>query len=414
MSGNWMAGCKPTRYSGIWKTKEGYRVRARAVDPRTGALKEANREYANITLEEALVRQAELKATIRRGRVEERERVRYAAYSEFLLKRKLAMGQLTSRKSRRTWVDIQDLHLVPAFGDWFVDEIRKKDIDEWLVEQGQRVRRGKFSPNTVNGWLRVLLTTMRAAVEDLDLPRDPTRGVRPIDTSTWHTYTEEEPNSLTVEEVPPFMAQAQKLFPQHYAMLALGLATGRRPCELRPLRRKGPSPDVLWDQGVLLIRRSEGLGDAVERTKTRARLRIPLPPGLMDILKWHVEHLPEGKMRDSDLLFPATAGGFRAGSCLNKPIVEAAKEAGIMKHLSPYFMRRTFQDLCRAAQVHDFVARAISGHATVEMQEHYSTVGGEEVRAGLAKVISLAGFRREHDESGYPGGYPNADEKKAG
>ena len=52
-------------------------------------------------------------------------------------------------------------------------------------------------------------------------------------------------------------------------------------------------------------------------------------------------------------------------------------------------MRRPFQDLCRAAQIHDFVARAISGHATVELQRHYSTVAENEVREGLAKEISL-------------------------
>ncbi len=48
----------------------------------------------------------------------------------------------------------------------------------------------------------------------------------------------------------------------------------------------------------------------------------------------------------------------------------------------------------RAAQAHDFVARAISGHATVETQQLYSSVDGAEVRSGLAKVISLAGFRQ--------------------
>jgi hypothetical protein len=37
---------------------------------------------------------------------------------------------------------------------------------------------------------------------------------------------------------------------------------------------------------------------------------------------------------------------------LAKPIVAIADAAEIKKHLSPYFMRRTFQDLCRAAQVH--------------------------------------------------------------
>jgi ABC-type protease/lipase transport system fused ATPase/permease subunit len=55
-------------------------------------------------------------------------------------------------------------------------------------------------------------------------------------------------------------------------------------------------------------------------------------------------------------------------------------------------MRRTFQDLSRTARVHDFVVRAISGHATAVMQERYSSVAGEEVRASLAKVISLLGW----------------------
>ena len=46
----------------------------------------------------------------------------------------------------------------------------------------------------------------------------------------------------------------------------------------------------------------------------------------------------------------------------------------------------------RAANVHDFVVKAISGHATTSMQERYSSVSGEEVRTGLAKVIALAGL----------------------
>jgi hypothetical protein len=57
-----------------------------------------------------------------------------------------------------------------------------------------------------------------------------------------------------------------------------------------------------------------------------------------------------------------------------------AKAAGIKKHLS-VFMLRTFQDLCRAAQVHDFVARSISRHATVEMQQLYIGVSSLDRRA---------------------------------
>jgi hypothetical protein len=76
-------------------------------------------------------------------------------------------------------------------------------------------------------------------------------------------------------------------------------------------------------------------------------------------------------------------------------------------------MRRTFLDLCRAAQVHDFVARAVSGHATVEMQAHYSSVAGSEVRASLAKVLDLAGFRQA-SKSGDASGDARAEAEAAG
>jgi hypothetical protein len=94
----------------------------------------------------------------------------------------------------------------------------------------------------------------------------------------------------------------------------------------------------------------------------------------MDILRWHVDGLPEGPMHESELLFPSRSGGYRAPSCLDKPIEDIAEKAEIAKTLTPRFMRRTFQDLGRSAQVHDFVVRAISGHATTTMQEHYSSV----------------------------------------
>jgi hypothetical protein len=57
-------------------------------------------------------------------------------------------------------------------------------------------------------------------------------------------------------------------------------------------------------------------------------------------------------------------------------------------------MRRTFQDLARAAEVKDIVTRAISGHATETMQHHYSSVGAAEKQIAIAKVIELAGVRK--------------------
>ena len=62
------------------------------------------------------------------------------------------------------------------------------------------------------------------------------------------------------------MAKARELFPQHHAMLVLELATPGRP-RLRPLRHKGPTADILWNEGVLLVRRSETRGEVMERRR---------------------------------------------------------------------------------------------------------------------------------------------------
>jgi hypothetical protein len=155
---NWTVGCKPTRYPGIYRTTSGYRVRVRAVDPRTGTQKEANQGFDGITMEQAVLKQAQLRDAIRfGGGVTERVRMKYAHFAKSLFERKLAMGELRSAKTRERWADTQDLHLIPYFGDWFVDAIRKPDIEEWKAAQGRKIERKEYSPNTANGWLRIPL-----------------------------------------------------------------------------------------------------------------------------------------------------------------------------------------------------------------------------------------------------------------
>lgn len=73
-------------------------------------------------------------------------------------------------------------------------------------------------------------------------------------------------------------------------------------------------------------------------------------------------------MKESALLFPSDTGGFRSASCLDKPFEEVVTSLKLKKHITPRAMRRTFQDLARAAEVKDVVTRAVSGHATEAMQ----------------------------------------------
>jgi hypothetical protein len=91
-------------------------------------------------------------------------RVKYVDYATYLLRGKIASGDLNSAKTREQWAHVRDVHLVPAFGDCSVEAIKRADIEEWKAAQGARVRRRDYSPNPVNGWLRVC---MRRTFQDL-------------------------------------------------------------------------------------------------------------------------------------------------------------------------------------------------------------------------------------------------------
>jgi integrase len=264
---------------------------------------------------------------------------------------------------------------------------------------------------------------MKAAHRTYSLPHLATEGVGNFDISEHETYTEEEPNSLLPGEVPEFLRAMQESYPQHYAMVYLGLATGLRPSSLRPLRRNGPTPDILWDDCKLLVRRSHSLGEEVmNTTKQRVRYRIHLPPEVMDVLRWHVRtQLTAPEQQESDLLFPSVTGSFRAASVLNKPLADVARAIGLNKRFTQCGLRRTFNDLARAAEVQSIVTRSISGHLTQQMQQHYSTVNADEQRESIGKVIGLMQARDRGArtasggaQGGAQGSASGAQTKKAG
>jgi hypothetical protein len=246
-----------------------------------------------------------------------------------------------------------------------------------------------LSPVIANGWISILKVICAAMTKHYELARDASKPVEYF--PTLRTYTREQPNALTGAQMPLFLAKMKERHPEHYAMTFLGFVIGARPSTLRPLRRSGSESDVLWDERIVLLRRSNPAGDEImDQTKTGLDQDIPLPPAAMRVLRDHVAALPFGPMRESIFLVPSTTGGMRSRSALDKPFRDVLTALGWSVRLTPRGMRRTFQDLARQADVHDVVTRAISGHQTERMQRHYSTAQREEMRAAVGKVISIA------------------------
>lgn len=403
-----------TKYPNVFRKQEGgFVVRGRVTDPLTGKLKEILRSVECSNEVEALRVLEDAKERVRSGSRTTHKQL-FSEFATSLLERKIARRDIRSQAGKDKWRHTLT-HLivgtekagtfVPGFGDFYVDEIRAAHVERWLDGLAQLIRAQAYSPTTINGWLSILRVLSKAAAREYEM-RDFMSGVEDFDTSEHSTYSEEEPNSLAPEDVPRFLAELRASYPQFYAMAVLGFTTGLRPSTLRPLRRKGGTPDVLWDEGRVLLRQSQTRGEHVmQATKTGKRYSVHLPQEVMAVLRWHVDtQLRTPEQQESDLLFPATTGGFRAPTVLNKPFAEVAEAIQLGYPFTQRGMRRTFQDLARAAQVADLVTRSISGHSTERMQHHYSTVRGDEQREGLARVVQLVTPQHRHQSSDDGGG----------
>ncbi len=412
---------------GVYRRLDGgFHIRGRATDPRTGKLREVNRVLAECkrARDAALELAADLAKIREGGATRPLEMPRFADWAVTVLERKIAGGAIVAASGRETWDWALRVHLIPVFGELFVDKLTREDVERWKedmlaprthTKDAKRTREltgGKYKPKTVNALLEILRQITGAASDAFNIA-DPCRNLENVSKRGHRTYTYEEPNALKPEDMPKFLDEFRENFPQYYAFVFLGFTTGLRPSSLRPLRWRGPNADVKWDEGVLLVRRSHTHGgEVMEATKTDRDQMLALDERQIEVLRWHVDRLEAenrrraerspklaAAMADSELLFPAlptrwrNGGGFRSRSSLNRAFREVADALDLGYRITPRAMRRTYQDLARAAKVPDIVTRAISGHATPEMQRHYSTVSADEMRAAMSNVIDLATAR---------------------
>lgn len=391
---------------GIWALKNGgYLVRARVTDTKTKKRPDVMRSLPNAKLHEAKRIRAELMGE---GRVASQRPTSsptpFATFAASAFRKKVESGELGSAKTRERWAGTLK-HLLAELGTDDVREIDTARLEEMRAKFAKSINDKTFSPRTVNGWLSILRTIMKRAKRELKLASNPALDIDFFSTKAHRTFTREKPNALTIETARLFLETMRRKYPQHYGMTLLGFITGLRPSSLRPLRRSGPTSDVLWDEGRILVRRSNSLSQEImESTKTGKDNDLTLPAAVIVALRWHVDLLtdpplhPKWKkpplwwrkeMAASDLLFPARHGGLRSRSTLDKPFKDVGDAIGLAFRLTPKGMRRTFKDLARLAGVTKEASMAVSGHQTEAMHEHYQTVASEEMRTELGKISTL-------------------------
>ncbi len=235
-----------------------------------------------------------------------------------------------------------------------------------------------------NTRLGVLLVILRTWSVDSSSERDPTMRIKGF--SGHKTYSREQPNALTPQEVGAFCGAMRTMHSRHYTLVVLGISTGFRTCTLRALRVR----DVLWEEGDVLNRRSHTRSSRhviIERTKTGKEVDVAVPAEVLALL-----HTQASDKEADDLLFPGAGPRTpQDGTSLIRAFRSVASAIGLKKRLTPHSMRRTNKDLLRAAGASQAVSMAISGHLTEAMHLHYSTVSTDEQRAAISRALALGG-----------------------
>lgn len=374
-----MRAAKNDSLEGIQQIKKGqYLLRVTWTDPRTGRRKDRIKTVRCASMQEAAVHRSRMLAELT-GAAKVPERVRVGDFARSWLSTRLCRLKPSTRKRYG-----HDLEIVLAdLGDFYLDAIRHDDIEIWIARQADS---GKAAA-TVNGYLRVLKTMLADAAVRHDLPRNPAARVRCLPERSRAAALEDGPrNLLTAGEMSAFLEALRTRWPQWYAMSFTQLATARRFGEVSALRWD----DIDEQRGLIRIRRAHWQGH-VGTTKTDREVTVPLIDELRQVLRDWRQELVRSQHRhaDSGWVFPSLAGKpHHSSACMRKAFVDCLKVAGVERKFTSHGLRRTANDLLRRLAAGE-VVRAITGHVTVEMTEHYSHIDQQEKRAAVEGMLRL-------------------------
>lgn len=282
-------------------------------------------------------------------------------------------------------------HILPDFGGWPVSEVRLADLKHL-----RRFWRNKskpsgepYAPDSVNTWLKVLRNFLS------DIWANAGRGDCPATRVEDLSCSEAEAKSLTAAELREFLGKMKELYPQHYAMNYLGFTVGCRFGALSALQWK----NVDFECGEVRMRLSHYLGTTADGTKTKKYKDFPLPDQLAKVLREHRQSLVAKGMDcgEDDLVFPgdvddpeeAALNGHMSLNTLNDAMKAVQAALGWEEKVTSKSMRRTLTTLMTASGANRLQIKAISGHDTDRMVDHYANLPVSEKAKLMAPVIEL-------------------------
>lgn len=368
---------------GIKKAGDGrYLIRAQPLDPATGKRLSKVRTVEAANEKEAyrlkLAFEDELKETLAsafRGTKEPKETLRQ--YCEYWLDHPSGTNRKGTQHSNRARLTKL---IWPIIGEVRMEEMEPAHVAYWQREVQKLVTK-KGEPYSRQVYLKswgLLRSIFSQATRDGRLKVNLGAGQR-------FSPNEGKPakrrESITQQEIQRLLVVLEDESLDVRAMFYMQLTIGCRFGELSALEWN----DVNLTTGEVSINKSVYLG-LVGTTKTgkvRSAHILPVVTSLLEQLRDEQNHAGY----EGAAIFPSKAGTYRAPAMMYKVIKRLCKNAGITKSYGSHSLRRTFNDMAREHGT-SLQVRAIVGHATEEMHEHYSTVRSAEREALQASAFN--------------------------
>lgn len=341
-------------------------VRVNRKEARTGLVtnrKQTVRGTADDALRVRDALRAELEST-----ADKRPRTRLRDYLASWLERRASNREIRDTTIRKYGYTITNVLAAPL-GDIFVDALTREDVKAYIAARVAAV--GIKGGNTVLNELRMLRTVAKDTIAEGYAESDWCARIKPPKV---RKYSKERPNRHTPASARAVLAHVPA---QWKGITMLIITTGLRWGEASALHWD------LIDRATLeaTIKFGNDRGRIAELKTDSSYRTVPILPEVYALF---------GVPRDRGLVFPTRRGPRKGQAIRGWPLVNvmkrACKAAGVA-YVTPHGLRRTFNNLARQSSSRE-VVKAITGHATDEMMEHYSHVELDEKQAAARAVAT--------------------------
>jgi integrase len=294
------------------------------------------------------------------------------------------MGQSQlSPKTAQLYELLLRLHLVPAFGELNIADIRQEDVRAWRAKQLRigPLQDRRFGPVTVAKAYRLLRAVLNTAVRDRRIRENPCQ-IKGAD--------KESSPERPVLSVPEVYRLAAAIEPRYRALILLATFGNLRWGELAGLRRRNLD---LGNRTVRVVETVYELDRLVQgKPKSEASIRKVVLPEL--IIPDLAHHLEAFAAQGSDgFVFVGMKGGQLRRSNFSKPWARALKKAGLPAEIHVHDLRHTGNTLSAEAGASLAELMSRMGHSSARAAMVYLHARDERDRQLAASLDRMA--RRE-------------------